>query len=378
MDPIDNTNLNADYPKDLVKPLEIEKDPCQLTRRVLTVFGVNIATLAFGMAVGASFSLLEIGVTLAVGTALGGILGLIAGIVLSILIINYERTPEQKYRIQTLDQMEENLAKATTQDDKKKLADLKQSIRKTRALFSEGFAALDPIEHYTLHNVVTDITSQMKRQPHLKKVWTTFIDRTHDLDATYLDGTKIKVDFSLQQERLVGNKIEVEVNKLDPTNNKDVQQLIPLMQECFSNYGTPDLNHLQSGLTTFGKGRIKPDECLVARRKDSKEILGMLMFRHVAADHLHIVDIGRKADATKLGIGTLLFENFLRVHSDKKISLNVREHNADAINLYQKWFFKVTHRSPSYYEYPIEDALTMQFDNEAFYKAQQEAEAEAV
>lgn len=361
----DNSNLNLhvdNASKPDLEPLEIPKDPCALTRKVLTVFGINIATIVFGMAAGASLSLLGIGLSLAAGTAIGGIVGLVAGIVLSILILNYERAPIQKYRIQTLEQMAQNVSKP----------ELKQSIAKAHSIFSKHLNDFDPIEHYSLHNAVTDITAQMKTHPHLEKVWTTFLNRTQGLDVTYLDGTKIKMDFSLQLARLEGKKIAVEMDRLNPLNTDDLKQVIALQQECFSNYGTVTFAGLKECLTKTQFGNVKPDECIIARRKGSEEILGMLKFRHFADDHIHVTGIGRLADAAKLGIGNRLLDDLLSNHRKPKITLQVREHNIDAIKLYEKFFFKPIRRDPLYYQYPNEDAIMMQCDVAAYIEAQEE------
>ncbi len=81
-----------------------------------------------------------------------------------------------------------------------------------------------------------------------------------------------------------------------------------------------------------------------------------------AADEADITNVSVSLEARHQGIGSRLVEELIKEADDmgiKKVFLEVRESNASAIALYQKYCFKQVGIRKDYYEKPTENALLM-------------------
>ncbi|NIM81976.1 MAG: GNAT family N-acetyltransferase, partial [Candidatus Aminicenantes bacterium] len=79
----------------------------------------------------------------------------------------------------------------------------------------------------------------------------------------------------------------------------------------------------------------------------------------------HILNLAVSPRFRRTGIGSMLLRDALdelkRSKPDTKlITLEVRESNAAAINIYEKFGFKITGKRIGYYQKPHEDAVIME------------------
>ena len=91
-------------------------------------------------------------------------------------------------------------------------------------------------------------------------------------------------------------------------------------------------------------------------------VMGALCWRSLAPE-TEIFDIAVRADARRRGHASFLLAQFILLVSPagiETIFLEVRESNAAAIALYQKFGFLPKGRRPSYYSNPTEAAVLMQ------------------
>lgn len=65
------------------------------------------------------------------------------------------------------------------------------------------------------------------------------------------------------------------------------------------------------------------------------------------------------------GIGQQLLKKVQQANDIQRIILEVRASNANARHLYQKLGFHIIHCRPNYYHHPVEDALIMEWKEEA-------------
>lgn len=89
------------------------------------------------------------------------------------------------------------------------------------------------------------------------------------------------------------------------------------------------------------------------------EITGFLQWRNLGSE-AEILDLAVRLDHRRRGHASSLLRHFLQfVAGVTGIFLEVRESNAAAIALYEKFGFHVTGRRPNYYRHPEEAALLM-------------------
>jgi ribosomal-protein-alanine acetyltransferase len=91
-------------------------------------------------------------------------------------------------------------------------------------------------------------------------------------------------------------------------------------------------------------------------------VVGALCWRSLAPE-TEIFDIAVRADERRRGHASFLLSQFILLVSPagiETIFLEVRESNAAAIALYQKFGFLAKGRRPSYYRNPTEAAVLMQ------------------
>ena len=99
--------------------------------------------------------------------------------------------------------------------------------------------------------------------------------------------------------------------------------------------------------------------------KDSR-ITGYICIRSFL-DATHVMDIAVVEKHRQQGVGSMLFLEALRKITKTKpetehITLEVRESNAAAIELYKKYGFMETGRRKNYYKDPVEDGIIMGMD----------------
>ncbi|MCR5664622.1 MAG: ribosomal protein S18-alanine N-acetyltransferase [Oscillospiraceae bacterium] len=107
-----------------------------------------------------------------------------------------------------------------------------------------------------------------------------------------------------------------------------------------------------------------PDEnhvFLVAEDSENGELLGYVSMTHVL-DEGYISNVAVDPACRREGVGSALIEELLRRAGELELSfvtLEVRESNAPAVGLYERFGFRPVGRRKNYYEAPREDALLM-------------------
>lgn len=114
----------------------------------------------------------------------------------------------------------------------------------------------------------------------------------------------------------------------------------------------------------------RPDAVMLVAREQSAapdaagRVIGFVAAR-MAADELHVNNIGVREDVRRQGIGARLLGDALargRLHSPRRAVLEVRASNRAAQSLYERHGFRVAGRRRGYYKNPPEDALLMTAD----------------
>jgi ribosomal-protein-alanine N-acetyltransferase len=100
--------------------------------------------------------------------------------------------------------------------------------------------------------------------------------------------------------------------------------------------------------------------CLVAV-DDNEKVIGHVYMRQLL-DEGDIVNIAVRKSHRKKGIAVCLLKNLFESAKSKnisKITLEVRESNFPAINLYKKFGFAAEGIRKNYYDQPVEDGIIM-------------------
>jgi ribosomal-protein-alanine acetyltransferase len=90
-------------------------------------------------------------------------------------------------------------------------------------------------------------------------------------------------------------------------------------------------------------------------------LVGVLQWRHLG-EEAEILDLAVRLHDRRQGLASFLLQSFLQHFSQSSVGaifLEVRESNAPAIALYNKFGFQITGRRPNYYRNPDEAALLM-------------------
>ncbi len=132
---------------------------------------------------------------------------------------------------------------------------------------------------------------------------------------------------------------------------QDIQQIARLEELCFSESWSARI--LESGL-------FSPYDVYYVYEQDDR-ILGYCNLRVLAGEG-EIQRIAVHPDSRRLGIGRILMDAMLSYASSKKVyavSLEVRESNLPARNLYESYGFAKEAVRKAYYHNPTEDAVMM-------------------
>jgi ribosomal-protein-alanine N-acetyltransferase len=102
---------------------------------------------------------------------------------------------------------------------------------------------------------------------------------------------------------------------------------------------------------------------LVLAVEENGEVAGFLVARE-SVDEWEIENLAVSVQARRRGLGSRLVSEFLhqaRSRGGSEVFLEVRESNATARALYEKWGFSEYGRRKQYYQGPCEDALILKF-----------------
>jgi [ribosomal protein S18]-alanine N-acetyltransferase len=145
---------------------------------------------------------------------------------------------------------------------------------------------------------------------------------------------------------------------IDLMGKKDLPEILAIEKESF-------LSPWSEGMFV-DELKVAHSQCLVARLSHGKEsTIGGYMIFWIVADEAHLHNVAVKKEFRRQGLAHG-FMNIMKEISKqagvKARTLEVRESNAGAINLYRKCGFVVKGRRPLYYTDTQEDALIMWAD----------------
>ena len=137
-----------------------------------------------------------------------------------------------------------------------------------------------------------------------------------------------------------------------PMDRSHIPQIAALARECFSDPWSENL---------LGDALFDPQASfLVAEDGEEGNILGYAGL-HAVLDEGYIDNIAVVPDARRHGVASALLDVFCRFGAANLafLTLEVRQSNAAAIALYEKFGFRQAGLRPGYYQKPREDALIM-------------------
>jgi len=145
---------------------------------------------------------------------------------------------------------------------------------------------------------------------------------------------------------------------LDLMGKKDLPEIMAIEKESFTSPWTEGM--------FLDELRIAHAQCLVARLSHDKgSIVGGYMIFWIVADEAHLHNVAVKKEFRRQGLARgfmNIMKEIAKQAGVKYQTLEVRESNVGAINLYRKCGFVVKGRRPLYYTDTHEDALIMWAD----------------
>ena len=139
---------------------------------------------------------------------------------------------------------------------------------------------------------------------------------------------------------------------IDIMKKEHLDQIVEVEKECFS---TPWSK--QSFVEEIENNHLA---CYFVAL-DQNEVIGYIGMWSIVGEG-HITNLGIKPSHRKMGIGTKLINeiiNYSLINNIGSITLEVRESNDKAIELYKKFEFEVLGARKDYYTKPKEKALIM-------------------
>lgn len=137
-----------------------------------------------------------------------------------------------------------------------------------------------------------------------------------------------------------------------PAKREHLEGIEMLEKECFS------LPWSRDNLAAYLPDDTHAMLCAVS---DTGDVLGYVGLLYVL-DEGYIANVAVSDICRRQGIASALIAELVGLARDKKLSfltLEVRESNAPAIGLYDKFGFSVVGKRKNYYDKPAEDAILM-------------------
>ncbi|MBS0630160.1 MAG: GNAT family N-acetyltransferase [Verrucomicrobia bacterium] len=339
-----------------LEPLPVPEE--YYTELIKLAARVSLAVIVTGfcMAFGFGLSLTELGFSAWTGTTCGAVVGVAASLGLTYLIPFPSKIAQ--YRLDTLSNVYAQLGKDEKTEDKFK--GLKNFLTYPLERFGQTY------QNHMLHNALTFVGEKvvLSYREDLKKVWKVFLEHLNHTKVINADGELIELDFSAELDRLEGHPLEFQVEGLNPQSSSylsDLEQIEALEKICMGKTYTYPKEYLREELARPGNG------CVIARKKESQEILGYGWF-HLVEGKVNISGIAISPGATMLNMGDQLLYAILLGHHQTKptIQLQVRKSNPAKL-LYEKWGFELKEELPNYCPAdPPEDAELMELNWDRF------------
>jgi len=332
-----------------LEPLPIPEEHFTELIKLISRIALTGAIVAFCGAIGLGLGLAEMGFSVTAGMIGGAAVGVAVGLFFSYVIPLPSKIA--KYRIDTLNNVYGQLGKDEKTEDK--FAGLRNFLTYPLERFGQTY------QNHMLHNAITFIGDKVhfSRRNDLKKVWKAFLEHLHHTKVINADGEPIELDFSIELDRLEGKIIDFQVQKLNPLNESDLEQILGLEKICMGKAYCHSMEYFKEELAKKGNG------CVIARKKGSQEILGYGWY-HLVEDKIYISGIGINPGATMRTVGDQLLHGILLELSSKKpiVQLQVRKSNPARV-LYESWGFEYKEELPNYCpQDPPEDSILMELN----------------
>ncbi len=133
--------------------------------------------------------------------------------------------------------------------------------------------------------------------------------------------------------------------------NDDLDQITEIEKTCFS---------LPWSKISFEQ-ELKNELAYYQCAEEKSKIMGYMGMWRIL-DECHITNVAVLPEYRNKGIATLLIDKMIEIckcSEIKYMTLEVRQSNLPAINLYEKFGFVSVGKRPRYYMKPIEDAIIM-------------------
>ena len=140
---------------------------------------------------------------------------------------------------------------------------------------------------------------------------------------------------------------------LDPTAEADIDAVVALEQESFSNPWPRE---------TLVWELVNSDVTRVYLLRDAEDRAIAFCIAWIIFDELHINTLAVSPEHRRQGMATHLLGEVMADASRegaRRATLEVRESNTAALELYARLGFRVTARRRGYYTNPVEDALIL-------------------
>jgi ribosomal-protein-alanine N-acetyltransferase len=144
---------------------------------------------------------------------------------------------------------------------------------------------------------------------------------------------------------------------LRPLHLSDLPAVISIEQQSF-----PTVTQAKSYRYELSENQLAHYQAVTARRTNQDEQIFGYAGYWLIADEIHISTIAVDPQWRGYGLGELLLQNILHLayeHAAALVTLEVRENNQVAQDLYQKYAFDIVGRRRRYYRDTGEDALLM-------------------
>ncbi|MGB4440145.1 MAG: ribosomal protein S18-alanine N-acetyltransferase [Sedimentibacter sp.] len=134
-------------------------------------------------------------------------------------------------------------------------------------------------------------------------------------------------------------------------NSNDIDQITEIEKKCFS---------LPWSKESF-EGELKNEHAYYECAEENENVVGYMGMWKIL-DECHITNVAVLPEYRNRGIASMLIDKMIGVckcSEIKNMTLEVRESNTTAINLYKKFGFFSVGKRPKYYQLPLEDAIIM-------------------
>lgn len=243
---------------------------------------------------------------------------------------------------------------------------LRTTVDRLKEIVQGDFLAFNYThDHHRLHDLVTQVTLEVRKDDKLKPLWESFLMSLDKRMVCCPDEKLITLDFTpeldlLKNPKLLPTQNQIKVEKFTTRAFKvnHCLQMDAIFGESFAKTERGAPSDLESLVKDPKTG------VFVAIDEVTRAILGSVIVKEESQEKklkYHIISVARKANAAKRGVANILLTHIFENHIPQQSTtvLEVRKSNKVAIELYKKFGFKQGKETHAYYSYPKELAYEM-------------------